>query len=222
MWNKPRRLPSGNTDAFTLVEILIAMAIVGFVIGAIYSVFLSTNRSYHTQDRVADAQQRVRVGIDFMVSDIRMAGFDSVGPASDAVESDGAGIKEATDTKIRFTSDMNMSGAIEVSSAVPNPERISYFYDPNDNKLKRITDEGVVGSESTQTLVKDVIANVSGQPLFIYRDADDNIMATPVAVTDLDDIRTVEIEMTVQGVDVRGVAFTRVLRTRVSCRNLGT
>jgi type IV pilus assembly protein PilW len=92
MWNKARRLVNINTNAFTLLELLMAMVIVGVVIGAIYAVFVSSNRSYHTQDSAVEAQQGVRVGVDFMVRDIRMAGFDPLGSATDAhpLDSDGA------------------------------------------------------------------------------------------------------------------------------------
>ncbi len=216
MWNKARRLVNVNTDAFTLVEILIAMAMVGIVMAGIYTVFVSTNRSYHTQDRVADAQQRVRVGIDFMVRDIRLAGLDpAVDPATDPVDGNGAGIKEATATKLRFTADTDMNGAIDNPK---NQERITYelSVDPNDpNKkiLRRCIYEGFyeggVLKESWQTLINDVSALS-----FTYLDQGGGAPAT------LNDIKTVVISMEVEGEDVRGEPFWRTLNTRVSGRNL--
>lgn len=212
MWNKARRLVNVNTDAFTLVEILIAMAMVGIVMAGIYTVFISTNRSYHTQDRVADAQQRVRVGIDFLVRDIRVAGLDPLGPAIDPVDGNGAGIKEATATKLRFTADVSMGGSIDEA----NRERITYEYDSANNRLRQCVYEGT-GSENWQTLINDVSVLS-----FIYLDANDAPITVPVSAVDLTNIRTVEISMTVEGEDVRGEAFWRTLNTRVSCRNLGT
>lgn len=208
MWNKARRLASLNADAFTFIEIMIAMAMVGIVIAGIYTVFVSTNRSYHTQDRVADAQQRVRVGIDFMVRDIRMAGLEPIAPAIDPVDGNGAGIKQATATKVRFTTDLGVNGVIDDGDGVAplNQERITYEF--SNNSLRRCLYEGT-GSENWQTLIKNVSALA-----FSYLDKDGNPTAT------LEDIRTIVISMTVEGEDVRGEAFTRTLNTRVSCRNL--
>lgn len=208
MWNKARRLVNLNADAFTFIEIMIAMAMVGIVIAGIYTVFVSTNRSYHTQDRVADAQQRVRVGIDFMVRDIRMAGLEPIAPAIDPVDGNGAGIKQATATKVRFTTDLGVNGVIDDGDGVAplNQERITYEF--SNNSLRRCLYEGT-GSENWQTLIKNVSALA-----FTYLDKDGNPTAT------LEDIRTIVISMTVEGEDVRGEAFTRTLNTRVSCRNL--
>ena len=214
MWNKARHLVNVNADdAFTLVEIMIAMAMAGFVIAAVYTIFVSTNRSYHTQDRVADAQQRVRVGIDFMVRDIRLAGLDPLAPATDPVDGNGAGIKQATATKLRFTTDLGVNGVIDDGDGASpvNQERITYEFSAN--TLRRCLYEGT-GSENWQILIKNVTANPSGQPLFTYLNEAGNPTAT------LADIRTVVIEMTVEGEDVRGEAFTRTLSARVSGRNL--
>lgn len=218
MWNKARRLVNINTNAFTLLELLMAMVIVGVVIGAIYAVFVSSSRSYHTQDSAVEAQQRVRVGIDFMVRDIRMAGFDPLGSATDAhpLDSDGAGIKEATSSKIRFTYDIDMNGVID------NPkkqERITYEYDSGNERLRRwiyegFYEEGVL-KEKPQTLIDSVSALQ-----FTYLDANDNTITAPVAADALDDIRTVVISMTVEGEGALGQTITRTLNTRVSCRNL--
>lgn len=216
MWNKARRLVNVNTDAFTLVEILIAMVMVGIVMAGIYTVFISTNRSYHTQDRVADAQQRVRVGIDSMVRDIRMAGLDpAVDPAIDPVDGNGAGIKEATATKLRLTADFDMNGVIDnQDGASPvNQERITYDF--SNNTLRWQLYENTGNATGWQTLVNDVSVLS-----FSYLDANDAPITVPVSAVNLTNIRTVEISMTVEGEDVRGEPFWRTLNARVSCRNL--
>ena len=201
----------GIGDAgFTLIELLVAMAIVGIALGSIYGVFISSNRSYRTQDEVAEAQQGVRVGLAFMVRDIRMAGLDPVGPSTDAVDGLGAGIKEATSTKLRFTADMDMDGAIEESGS----ERMTYEYNAGTERLERTLYEGT-GSESTQSVIRKVSTLT-----FSYLDEDGNALAVPVPAGNLDDIRTVVIQMACQGTDGHGQAFTRTLNTRVVCRNL--
>ncbi len=210
MSRKSRLSHPFDRKGFTLVELLVAMAVVGVVLGAIYGIFISSNRSYHTQDSVAEAQQGVRLGLAFMVRNMRMAGLDPIGPANDSVDGHGAGIKEATSAKIRFTADMDLDGTIEESDS----ERITYEYDAGNRRLEQCLYEGT-GSESTQT----VITNVSALA-FSYLDKDGNNLTVPVSASDLEDVRAVAISMTCQGVDGHGKNFTRTLNTRVICRNL--
>lgn len=59
----------------TLIELLIALAISSILIAGIYRVFIYHQRAYTTQEKVADIQQNVRVAINKMIREIRMAGF---------------------------------------------------------------------------------------------------------------------------------------------------
>ena len=68
-------LPNNN-KGFTLIEILIAMAISGVVVGAIYTTYDSQQKSYVTQQQVVEVQQNLRAASYLMDSEIRMAGFD--------------------------------------------------------------------------------------------------------------------------------------------------
>jgi type IV pilus assembly protein PilW len=207
--NKRRTAGGVQERGFTLVEILVAMSVMTIVTGAIYGVFFSSNRSYRTQERVVDAQQKVRMGIDFMMRDIRMAGYDPKGNATDAVEGGGAGIKSATATQIRFASDMDMDGTIEEA----NRERVTYTYDADTNEVLQILYEGT-GSESEQTLMDDVSALSFG-----YLDKDGTV-AVPVDAANLANIRTVVVVITCRGQDAQGNPFTRTLNARAICRNL--
>jgi len=63
-----------NVAGFTLVELLIVMGMLGFVMAAIYSLYLTHERSAYTQDEVAEVQQNVRIAMDSITRDIRNAG----------------------------------------------------------------------------------------------------------------------------------------------------
>ena len=65
-----------NTAGFTLVEVLIAMAITMVIMAGAYTVFNSQQRTTTVQTNVSDAQQSLRTAMDFISRDIRMAGFD--------------------------------------------------------------------------------------------------------------------------------------------------
>lgn len=209
------RTPSGATSkirGFTIVELLVAMVIAGLVMGAIYSVFISSNRSYRTQDRVADTQQGLRLGLDFMVRDIRMAGLS---PRADV----SFGIEEATATRIRFTSDTDWSNwDADLDLPDATTERMTYEFDNTDaDPTKWILRRGFgdSGSETWQTLVE----NVSGLT-FQYLDGSNTVLATPVAAVQLPQIKTVVITMVMQDTNAEGQTFNRTLSTRVRCRNL--
>jgi prepilin-type N-terminal cleavage/methylation domain-containing protein len=60
---------------FTLVELLVVVAILGIVTMAIHSLYLSNQRSANTTEEVSDVQQNIRVALDFMARDIRNSGF---------------------------------------------------------------------------------------------------------------------------------------------------
>jgi prepilin-type N-terminal cleavage/methylation domain-containing protein len=61
----------------TLIELLVALAILGIVIGAIYRLFIAQTRAYTVQDQVVEVQQNVRGAMELLLRDLRMTGFDN-------------------------------------------------------------------------------------------------------------------------------------------------
>ncbi len=59
----------------TLIELLIALVISAVLVAGLYRTFVHQQKSYATQEQVADMQQNVRVAINRMIREIRMAGF---------------------------------------------------------------------------------------------------------------------------------------------------
>ena len=62
----------------TLIELVVALAISAILIAGIYRAFIHQQKSYATQEQVADMQQNVRVAINRLMREIRMAGFGNV------------------------------------------------------------------------------------------------------------------------------------------------
>ena len=60
---------------FTLVEILVVVAIMGVVMGAVYSLYITNMRTAYTHDEVSDMQLNLRIAMDSVVRDLRMAGM---------------------------------------------------------------------------------------------------------------------------------------------------
>ncbi len=188
-----------NKNGFTLIEVAVVIAIMSIVLGAIYSVFAATNRSTTNNEVIAEVMQNLRTSIDFMEQDIRMAGLDRFGSAN-------AGIEAATATNLRFTADRNMDDVLN-----DNIERITYFYDAANNRLRQCLWEGTL--DDWQTVAENV-TNFQ----FSYMDADDNLLAFPIA--DLSEIRTVVVSMSIEQPAGRSEPVARTINKRILCRNL--
>lgn len=83
---------------FTLVELLVTLAVVSVVGIGLLKIFITNQRVYVDQDEVVGMQQNLRAGFDIMVQEIRMAGY-----AGD--EDTAAGIITAGSDNIVFTMD---------------------------------------------------------------------------------------------------------------------
>jgi prepilin-type N-terminal cleavage/methylation domain-containing protein len=67
-----------EVKGLTLIELIIALLISGILIAALYRTFIGQQKTYTVQEQVVDMQQNVRVSINKMMSEIRMAGFGNV------------------------------------------------------------------------------------------------------------------------------------------------
>lgn len=59
----------------TLIELLVVLVISSILVGALYRTFVGQQKTYTVQEQVVDMQQNVRVAIDRMSRDLRMAGY---------------------------------------------------------------------------------------------------------------------------------------------------
>jgi type IV pilus assembly protein PilW len=65
---------TGAQHGFTLVELLMAMVMGAIAMGAIYSVYISTTKSYMIQRELAHMQQNLRSAMYLMKNDLRNSG----------------------------------------------------------------------------------------------------------------------------------------------------
>ncbi|HXV20930.1 MAG TPA: prepilin-type N-terminal cleavage/methylation domain-containing protein [Desulfuromonadales bacterium] len=70
-----RQFGYAGNRGFSLVELLIVVMMMGIVTMAIYSLYESTQRTATSQDQTVELQQNLRVAMDQIARDIRMAGF---------------------------------------------------------------------------------------------------------------------------------------------------
>lgn len=190
---------------FTLVDVLVGLAMASVVMVAITSLFTAVGRSYTIQNVAADVQQVTRAGVEHMTQNIRMAGLDPIGGA-------GAEIKEFSANKIHFTLDrcdvpIGSDGCGLPDGDVDDKfENVAYQWVPAERKLKLILYEGA----KTESLI-DNVSNLN----FTYLDGDNGVPATAA------DIRTVIVTLTVEDPAARAEKIERTYSARVRCRNLG-
>jgi prepilin-type N-terminal cleavage/methylation domain-containing protein len=187
-----------KSAGFTLIEVLMCIAILSIVFGTVYRSFDIFSRSYTTENVKAGVQQKTRIGIDLMARDIRLAGLDPLGSANSGFIAGGTNT-----SSIQFTADHNYDGDFD------DPfENITYAL--NGNVLEQTSDLG------TGPVAATLLDNVTDLT-FTYLDATDTPMAEPIAV---DEVRTVLISLTLQRPAGREEPVSRTYTTRVRCRNL--
>jgi len=71
-----------NQNGMTLIEMLVSLLIAFVIIAGAYQVFINLAKNYNIQSQVAEAQDSVRAGMDIMIADLRMAGYDKEGGGS--------------------------------------------------------------------------------------------------------------------------------------------
>ena len=182
-------------QGFTIIEILMVLAIMSIAFGTIYKSFEHLNRSYTTENVKAGVQQGARIAVEFMVQDIRLAGLDPIGSANAGVANT---VPLPTSNWIEFTLDNNYDGEIDFTDDF---ERIRYEVVNGD--LLQTNHQG------QETLLEDV-TNLT----FTFLDADD----VPTAVNA--EIRSVIVSLTMQRPAGRSVPVARTYTTTVRCRNL--
>jgi type II secretion system protein J len=203
-----------NKRGFSLFELTVVIAIMSIVLGAVYSVFASVNRSTTSNEVRAEVMQNLRISIDIMEQDIRMAGLDRFRSANASIE-----FVDDDNFTLRFTADRNMDGVINVadlsgeSIQEEDLEDITYRYDQGNNRLEQCL------SESTINFCQTVAENVTDFQ-FTYLDAGDTPIFPPYTADKIGEIRTVLVSMTIEQPAGRAGLINRTLTKRILCRNL--
>ena len=197
-----------NQRGVTLTELLIALALGLFTIGAVYAVHLNQVKRQVVQEDVLAMQQTARAALDMMAREIRMAGYDPMGVNRDADPSNDFHGLSYHPTELRVRADLNGNGVL--TGQKDRNESIVYLYDDSTSTLRR-----KVGKGGRQP-VADHIEAFS----FSYRDA----LGHPT--THVPSIRAVDVQVTArtahadsQYPENEGYR-TLTLRSRIVPRNL--
>ena len=159
---------------FALPEILISLMVGTVILVALTQFTVSQFNIFTLQEQVTGLQQNGRIGIEVMLREFRMAGYDPAGTA-------GAAIVTADASSFGFTTDLNGDG--DVADASENITYSLFDSDSDGNQDLGRTDGG------TQDVVAENIQSLS----FLYTLADGSTTTTP---TDLTQVRRVDVSVT--------------------------
>jgi len=167
-----------RSDGFTLIEVLVSVAIGLIVMAAVYSVYTTQQKSYILQEQVAGMQQNLRAAMFYMVRELRMAACDPTDKAK-------ARILSVTSSSISFTCDIRGDAYGSEFDGDTN--------DANENITYSWADADGDGD-------MDIVRNTGGgnQPLaenideldFVYLNEDLHVLPFPVNISS---IKSVEI-----------------------------
>jgi prepilin-type N-terminal cleavage/methylation domain-containing protein len=134
-----------NERGFTLIELMIALAIAGILLVSIYNLYISQSTTYTVQEQVSDMQQNARVAMDIVSRHIRMAGFGQPGW-----------------TTINGTSGITYKGISVADGGTGNPDTLTIVgcIDPPPGKLG----SAAAASSTTITLQSSAEANKFNDP----------------------------------------------------------
>ena len=193
-----------DQSGFTLVEMLVALALASVFAGSLFFTMRALLRGYGQENVRVALQQNVRAGVNLIAMDLRMAGLDPLG-------TDRFGFETATATEVRFTQDNDLDGNVDDSGF----ERITYAYDGVTGQVTQRLYEGTTVQQ--QALVMDDVTAFS----LTFQDESGNAIAFPIAATDLDTIRGVTVQVTVEERSVTNPSenVERTAQSHVACRN---
>jgi prepilin-type N-terminal cleavage/methylation domain-containing protein len=189
----PGRENAGRpADGFTLVEVLIVIAILSIVMGVAITSFDNISRFFTRENVKSETQKKARFSLETMIQDIQLAGLNPRGVA-------GGGVQAAAATSIRLASDLNFDG--DFSGPF---EMVTYALAGAD--LQQTNHLG------TETLVE----NVSSFRL-TYFNAGGTELAEPITIAE---VRSVGVTIAITKPAGRDQRVTRSYSTRIRCRNL--
>jgi len=250
-WSQLELMPekTKNQSGFTLLEVLLALALGLILLSGMLSVFNTQQKAYDREDQLADTMQNVRVGLDWMVRYARMSGYDPSRSGlfgfTDSNYNDQANaVSLASDTAFYFTMDDDGNGSIDNNTNEKIGYRIADKYDGT----------GALGADGKfDTLEVDQLG-AGWQPVaenittltFTYTYADGEVSSNDPpglpdntdadTTNDFEAIRLIQISITARtdredstftggynltGTAADGTCRTRTLTATVRPRNLG-
>jgi type IV pilus assembly protein PilW len=159
-----------KTEGFTLIELMVSMAIGMVMLAAVTTTFMLQTKTYNAQQQINEMEQNARGVLDVITRELKMAGYKPNGGSF-------SGVTYST-TQLMIQTDLDASGGISTSTTAN--EQITYAYDSTNKQITR-----AVGAGSALVLADNITAFT-----FSYLDS------TGASTTTSANIRQVSISIT--------------------------
>lgn len=173
-------------NGFTLIELIIAMAIGSVVMISVYKTYQYQIKSFVTQQGIVDMQQNIRSAMHLMIKEIRMAGCDPTGKAD-------AAITNADATSLSFTMDITGGELNDFDDDEDGEKDNDESYDGDTSDYGETITYQLSGGQILRNagggLGNEIVAENIDALNFVYLGED----GTPV--TNPDEIRSVQISI---------------------------
>jgi type IV pilus assembly protein PilW len=192
-----------NDRGYTLVELMVAIAIGMIVMASVATTFTSQTRAYSAQEQINQMEQNARGALDIMSRELKMAGYKPNGGSV-------TGVVSYSSSSLTIQADLNADGAVSTSGS--DNEQIAYAYDSTNKKITR-----QVGTAAAATLAENISAFI-----FTYYQSSGTTLATSTT-----DIRRIKIAITAKtekpdpGYQTNGGYRTMDLSATITPINLG-
>ena len=160
----PRARPRG----LSLLEVLVATALFAVVMGGVYSLYIAMQGTFTRGEMKSDLQQNARVGLDRMVQELRMAGYDPENALQQVASQRFNEIRAAAGSCLSFVT-YRKHGASEKSVRVT--------YSLSGTALQRREDDWDPAAKVFSSSATQPLANAVSQLTFTYYDAFNRILA---------------------------------------------
>lgn len=230
----------GEKQGFSLVEMMIAVALSGIVIATIYGAYNLQKKTSVAQDQVVMMQQNLRIAMSYIAHDLRHAGARVDRNTHDASCNVGGtggmaypGFHTATATTIGFSMDLDGDGLCDGTPGTGKPR---------ENVIYNLYNSGGVQTLGVKNPSTNTGVAASIEAIEFYYTLEDGTQTLAPAASEFDDIRSVQVSILARAeqVDPRFVndgTYTtasgaswgpyndnirrRLLISTVYCRNMG-
>jgi type IV pilus assembly protein PilW len=116
-----------NEQGFTMVELVVGLAISLILMGIAVKIFLVQQRAYNVQEQLSEMQQNIRAATDMIVRETKMAGYDPTDLGFDGIGNNSSA------TSIQILADLD---GTETTTGANEDITYKYYGDP-DFQIKR-------------------------------------------------------------------------------------
>jgi type IV pilus assembly protein PilW len=123
------RVFHSQNEGFTVIELLISIAIFGVVIGSIFSFSIGHRKYLAVQEQISGMTQNTRAAMDMISGEISVAGYSPKGTVFTGIP--------YSDSQLQIYADLNGNGVLTDEN-----ENIIYSYDSSNKRIVRNTGGG--------------------------------------------------------------------------------